>query len=84
MLDSLTNAVIHQHAALHNLPQGTAEEHFITACQHLDGYGVECYRAHDEQNFDVVIGISLTGIVVRSGDGKGEKFYGYVILNSKD
>lgn len=80
MLDSLTNAAIHQHAALHNLPQGTAEEHFITACQQLDGYGVECYRAHDQHGAQVIIGISLTGILVRQGEGRSEKFYWYVTL----
>lgn len=76
MLDSLTNAAIHQHCALHNLPQGEAEEHFINACQHLDGYGIECYHAHDEQTKDVIVGVSLTGITIRSADGRNEKFYG--------
>lgn len=81
MLDSLTNAAIHQHSALHNLPQGTAEEHFITACQRLDGYGVECFRAYDEQNCNVVIGISLIGIYVRRPDDRNNgKFFGYVGL----
>lgn len=76
MIDSLTNAAIHQHAALHNLPQGIAEEHFITTCQHLEGYGIETFTAQDHHDNEILLGISLTGISVAYLDGRSTKFYG--------
>ncbi|XP_033606428.1 band 4.1-like protein 4A [Cryptotermes secundus] len=44
-LESLTEAVILQHAALAGLSQGTAEEYYILAAQQLDGYGQETFEA---------------------------------------
>ena len=44
-MESLTEAVIHQHAALAGLAQGTAEEFYILAAQKLDGYGIEHFAA---------------------------------------
>lgn len=83
MLNSLTNAAIHQHAALHNLPPGTAEEHFITTCQHLEGYGIEQFAAHDHQDNEIVLGISLTGISVMHMDNRPSRYYGYTVQYSK-
>lgn len=44
-LESLTEAVICQHAALAGLPQGTAEEYYIIAAQQLEGYGQDKFIA---------------------------------------
>lgn len=62
LLDQLTEAAIQQHAALHNLPQGTAEEYYICTCQKLDGYGQEIYGATTRTNEEAIIGVSLTGV----------------------
>ncbi|XP_065214108.1 tyrosine-protein phosphatase non-receptor type 14-like isoform X1 [Planococcus citri] len=71
----LTEAVICQHAALAGLPQGTAEEYYILAAQQLEGYGQETFTAKDGSSNEVLIGISLTGITVRSDVSRSAKFY---------
>ncbi|XP_014242727.1 tyrosine-protein phosphatase non-receptor type 21 isoform X2 [Cimex lectularius] len=74
-LESLTQAVILQHAALAGLPQGTAEEYYILAVQQLDGYGQETFLAKDDSGNEVIIGVSLTGIVIRYENNTPSKFY---------
>ncbi|XP_054272047.1 tyrosine-protein phosphatase non-receptor type 14 [Macrosteles quadrilineatus] len=74
-LESLTEAVILQYSALAGLAQGTAEEYYILAAQQLDGYGQETFLAKDESGNEVVIGVSLTGIVVASEHSHTSKFY---------
>lgn len=56
LLETLTDAASRQHAALHNLPQGTAEEYYICACQKLDGYGQEVYTVKNHDGLDTIIG----------------------------
>ncbi|KAJ8921711.1 hypothetical protein NQ315_010621 [Exocentrus adspersus] len=68
LLETLTDAASRQHAALHSLPQGTAEEYYICACQRLEGYGQEVYSVKDHQGLDTLIGISLTGVYVGWSD----------------
>ncbi|XP_066904101.1 tyrosine-protein phosphatase non-receptor type 21 isoform X3 [Halyomorpha halys] len=63
-LETLTKAVILQHAELAGLPQGTAEEYYILAAQQLEGYGQETFLAKDDCGNEVVIGIALIGIYV--------------------
>ncbi|XP_049955648.1 tyrosine-protein phosphatase non-receptor type 14 [Schistocerca serialis cubense] len=74
-LQHLTEAVICQHAALAGLPQGTAEEYYILAAQQLDGYGQETFSAKDESNAEVIIGVSLNGILVGYEKAHSSKFY---------
>uniref|UniRef100_A0A0A9YFS3 protein-tyrosine-phosphatase n=2 Tax=Lygus hesperus TaxID=30085 RepID=A0A0A9YFS3_LYGHE len=74
-LESLTQAVILQHAALAGLPQGTAEEYYILAAQQLEGYGQEKFLAKDELGKDVTIGVSLNGIVIHYVENIPSKFY---------
>ncbi|XP_075228092.1 protein tyrosine phosphatase non-receptor pez isoform X2 [Lycorma delicatula] len=74
-LESLTEAVILQHASLAGLAQGTAEEYYILAAQQLDGYGQETFLAKDESGNEVMLGVSLTGIVVASENSHTSKFY---------
>lgn len=88
LLESLTEAASRQHAALHDLPQGTAEEYYICACQRLDGYGQELYAVRDSHHNDVFIGVSLTGVhVTYSVAGKASKHYAWSdisnIINNK-
>ncbi|XP_046387932.1 tyrosine-protein phosphatase non-receptor type 14 isoform X2 [Ischnura elegans] len=83
-LETLTEAVICQHALLVGLPQGTAEEYYILIAQSQDGYGQEAFYAKDEAGDLVVIGVTLTGIVV----GYDSKFYRWrditnVVINKR-
>lgn len=77
LLESLTEAASRQHALLHNLPQGTAEEYYICACQKLDGYGQEIFSVKNRKNEDVLVGVSLTGVYVSYSDIKETKHYGW-------
>ena len=43
--------------------------------QQLDGYGQECFLAKDEHGSEVLIGASLTGIVVRKGNRMTPQFF---------
>ncbi|KAJ8962381.1 hypothetical protein NQ318_018365, partial [Aromia moschata] len=62
LLETLTDAASRNHAALQSLPQGTAEEYYICACQRLEGYGQEVYSVKDKDGLDALIGICLTGV----------------------
>lgn len=44
-LESLTEAMVVQHAQLAGLAQGTAEEYYILGAQQLDNYGQETFFA---------------------------------------
>lgn len=72
----MTDAASRQHAVLHNLPQGTAEEYYICACQRLDGYGQETFAVKDYGGEDVIIGVSLTGVTVTYPSGREGRSYG--------
>lgn len=62
-----------QHAALHNLPQSTAEEYYICACQKLEGYGQEMFLVKDRSGDDAVIAVALTGVSIAYPSGKEGK-----------
>ncbi|XP_057669756.1 tyrosine-protein phosphatase non-receptor type 14 isoform X1 [Diorhabda carinulata] len=74
LLETLTEAASRQHAALHNLPQGTAEEYYICACQRLEGYGQEIYAVKDQEGNDILIGICLTGVYAGYPGKEGRHF----------
>ncbi|KAJ8977596.1 hypothetical protein NQ317_018364 [Molorchus minor] len=76
LLETLTDAASRQHAALHNLPQGTAEEYYICACQRLEGYGQEIYTVKDKEGRDALIGISLTEFFVGCAGGREGRHFG--------
>ncbi|XP_044258039.1 tyrosine-protein phosphatase non-receptor type 21 [Tribolium madens] len=87
LLESLTDAAIRQHAALHNLSQGTAEEYYICACQQLEGYGQEIYAVKDRLGDDAIISVSLTEVSVGyAGEREGRR-YGWTdiknVINQK-
>lgn len=75
-MESLTDAASRQHAALHNLPQGTAEEYYICVCQKLEGYGQELFQVKDHNDEDALIGVSLTGITVAYNSEREGRSYG--------
>lgn len=64
-----------QHAALYNLPQSTAEEQYICACQILPGYGQETFIVKDKNHEDAILGVSLTGVVITYGMGKENRVF---------
>ena len=64
---ALTEAIIAQHASLRGIARQLAEVYYIVGAQQLDGYGQECFLARDERGTEVLIGASLTGIVIREG-----------------
>uniref|UniRef100_A0A182PCG7 protein-tyrosine-phosphatase n=1 Tax=Anopheles epiroticus TaxID=199890 RepID=A0A182PCG7_9DIPT len=70
LLEELTEEVIHQAHELHNVTQGDAESLYISACQQLDGYGQETFTAKNETGQEVMLGISVSGIIVASDTNK--------------
>ena len=66
-LAALTDAIMAQHISLRGIARQLAEVYYIVGAQQLDGYGQECFLARDERNTEVLIGASLTGIVIRQG-----------------
>ncbi|XP_037875443.1 tyrosine-protein phosphatase non-receptor type 21 [Bombyx mori] len=82
-LEWLTEAVIQQHIALHNMSQAQAEEGFITTCQQLRGYGQELYTAKDPLGQkEVTVAISLTGITVLVDNSDTPHFYRWMDITN--
>ncbi|KAL3280129.1 hypothetical protein HHI36_017633 [Cryptolaemus montrouzieri] len=76
ILESLTEAAIQQHSAFHNLPQGTAEEYYICACQKLDGYGQEVYSVRSGRSGEeAILGVSLIGVGVEYTHAKQSRHF---------
>lgn len=75
MLEALTQEVIQQHHRdkVQDISQAAAEEFYISLCQQLDGYGQETFTARNENSIEVMLGISVSGIIV-AHSGK-HKFY---------
>lgn len=74
MLEALTQEVIQQHRdKVQDISQASAEEFYISLCQQLDGYGQETFTARNDENIEVMLGISVSGIIV-AHSGK-HKFY---------
>ncbi|XP_061509676.1 tyrosine-protein phosphatase non-receptor type 21 isoform X1 [Anopheles gambiae] len=70
LLEALTEQVIQQAHELHNVTQGEAESLYISACQQLDGYGQETFTAKNDTGLEVMLGISVSGIIVASDTNK--------------
>lgn len=73
MLEALTEEVIQHHDEVHDVPQKAAEELYISLCQQLDGYGQETFMARNESGVEVMLGISVSGVIV--GNSGSHKFY---------
>lgn len=58
---------------LHLIFVAAAEELYIAACQQLDGYGQETFSARNDDSVEVMLGISVSGIIVATTSGY--KFY---------
>lgn len=74
-LAALTEAIIAQHASLRGIARQLAEVYYIVGAQQLDGYGQECFLAKDERDQEVLIGASLTGIVIRQRSSPEANFF---------
>lgn len=73
MLEALTEEVIQHRDEVHDVSQSAAEELYISLCQQLDGYGQETFMARSEDGFEVMLGISVSGVIV--GKSGSHKFY---------
>lgn len=73
MLETLTEEVIQHHDEVHDVTQAAAEELYISLCQQLDGYGQETFIARNEDGVEVMLGISVSGVIV--GYSGSHKFY---------
>lgn len=73
LLENLTDAAMRQHALLMNLPQSTAEEYYICACQKLDAYGLETFMVKERNGDMAVLGVSLTNVTVNYHSGKDSR-----------
>jgi tyrosine-protein phosphatase non-receptor type 14/21 len=73
MLEALTEEVIQHHDEVHDVTQAAAEELYISLCQQLDGYGQETFMARNEDGAEVMLGISVSGVIV--GNSGSHKFY---------
>lgn len=73
MLEALTEEVIQHHDEVHDVTQAAAEELYISLCQQLDGYGQETYMARNDESMEVMLGISVSGVIV--GTSGTHKFY---------
>lgn len=73
MLEALTEEVIRHHDEVHDVTQAAAEELYISLCQQLDGYGQETFMARNEAGVEVMLGISVSGVIV--GNSGSHKFY---------
>lgn len=72
-LESLTEEVIQHHDEVHDVAQAAAESLYISLCQQLDGYGQETFMARNEDGLEVMLGISVSGVIV--GHSGNHKFY---------
>jgi len=67
---------------LRGTAQQLAEVYYIVGAQQLDGYGQECFLAKDERGSEVLIGASLTGIVVRRGNVLSPQFFKWMDITN--
>lgn len=73
MLEVLTEELIKILHEVHDVTQRSAEELYISLCQQLDGYGQETFVARNDDSKEVLLGISVSGVIV-SNSGN-HKFY---------
>lgn len=72
---NLLHSAIIQYKNLQGVAQTAAEELYITVGMQLEGYGYETFNAKDDGGNDVVLGISINGIMVVSTSEQPTQFY---------
>lgn len=73
MLEVLTEEVIEHEHEVHDVAQSACEELYISLCQQLDGYGQETFMARNDDSMEVMLGISVSGVIVSNAGS--HKFY---------
>ncbi|XP_031785754.1 tyrosine-protein phosphatase non-receptor type 21 [Nasonia vitripennis] len=71
----LLNGSLCQYKMIAGVTQAAAEEYYITMIMQLEGYGHETFSAKDETNNEVILGISINGIMVCSPSTQATQFY---------
>ncbi|KAF7997792.1 hypothetical protein HCN44_009190 [Aphidius gifuensis] len=72
---NLLHSAIYQYRTLQGVTQTAAEELYITVGMQLEGYGYETFNAKDYSGNEVVLGISINGIMVVSSTEQPTQFY---------
>ncbi|XP_034943965.1 tyrosine-protein phosphatase non-receptor type 14 [Chelonus insularis] len=73
--DNLLHSAIRQYKSLSGVTQAVAEELYISIVVQLEGYGHESFTAKDDANNQVVLGISINGIMVGYPSTQTTQFY---------
>ncbi|XP_043468657.1 tyrosine-protein phosphatase non-receptor type 14 [Leptopilina heterotoma] len=73
--ETLLNDAICQFKSLTGVTQSAAEEMYIMTVMQMEGYGYETFVAKDEGNNEIILGISINGIMVGSSTSQSAKFY---------
>ncbi|KAH0539524.1 tyrosine-protein phosphatase non-receptor type 14-like [Cotesia glomerata] len=73
--DGLLHSAICQYKSLAGVTQAVAEEYYISSVVQLEGYGHESFTAKDAANNQVVLGISINGIMVGYPSTQATQFY---------
>ncbi|KAL7298267.1 hypothetical protein TKK_0008619 [Trichogramma kaykai] len=71
----LLNSSLCQYKMLGGMTQIAAEECYITMVMQLEGYGHETFSAKDESSTEVILGISINGIMVCWPSTQVTQFY---------
>ncbi|XP_011314417.1 tyrosine-protein phosphatase non-receptor type 14 [Fopius arisanus] len=73
--EELLTSAICQYKSLSGVTQAVAEELYISIAIQLEGYGHETFTAKDEGNNQVILGISINGIMVVSPGTQTTQIY---------
>ncbi|XP_066587473.1 tyrosine-protein phosphatase non-receptor type 21 [Prorops nasuta] len=73
--DSLLHSALCQYKNLAGVTQAASEELYISIAMQLDGYGHETFTAKDNSNNEVILGISINGIMVGYSNTQTTQFY---------
>ncbi|XP_076762475.1 protein tyrosine phosphatase non-receptor pez isoform X1 [Xylocopa sonorina] len=73
--DSLLHTAVCQYKNLVGVTQSAAEELYISIVMQLEGYGNETFSTKDSGNNEVILGISINGIMVVYPNTQTTQFY---------
>ncbi|XP_047356742.1 tyrosine-protein phosphatase non-receptor type 14 isoform X1 [Vespa velutina] len=74
-LDILLHNAVCQYKNLIGVTQAAAEELYISVVMQLEGYGNETFPAKDSNNSEVILGVSLNGIMLVCPKSQTTHFY---------
>ncbi|KAG9433958.1 protein unc-79 isoform X9 [Apis mellifera carnica] len=73
--DSLLHTAVCQYKNLMGVTQAAAEEIYISIVMQLEGYGNETFSTKDNGNNEVILGISINGIMIVYPNTQTTQFY---------